>query len=187
MNRRALLPFVLCLGSVAVADAAGVRRPPARRPAAPSSSAAPAPALTAAEAQAVVDAHDAVRAQVGVGPLTWDANLAKAAQQYVQTLTASCTIAHSNLPYGENLAAWTGAGPPAKAVTLWAQEKASYGGGGGPYAGSSDGAGHYTQVVWRATTRVGCGRVTCTRQGMQWTLVACEYDPRGNVLGEPVY
>ena len=48
-------------------------------------------------------------------------------------------------------------------------------------------SGHYTQVIWAATTRVGCGRVTCTRQSQQWTLVVCNYSPRGNVLGQPVY
>jgi hypothetical protein len=37
--------------------------------------------------------------------------------------------------------------------------------------------GHFTQVVWRATTHVGCGTASCT--GL--VLWVCNYDPPGNV------
>lgn len=41
--------------------------------------------------------------------------------------------------------------------------------------------GHFTQLVWKGTTTVGCGSRLCGSRG--WYLV-CEYWPRGNVVGE---
>lgn len=41
--------------------------------------------------------------------------------------------------------------------------------------------GHFTQLVWKNTTTVGCGSRLCGERG--WYLV-CEYWPRGNVIGE---
>jgi pathogenesis-related protein 1 len=143
--------------------------------------------LSAADQQALVSAHNTARAVVGAPPLAWNAALATYAQNHLKTLVPACALAHSGGPHGENLASWTGAAAVTQAVTLWVAEKAQYQGAGGPYQGPSDGAGHYTQVVWGATTTVGCARTTCTKNAMSWTLLSCNYAPRGNVLGQPVY
>lgn len=145
-------------------------------------------ALTAAEARSMVEAHNAVRTQVGVGPVIWDATAADFAQRYVSTLAGTCDLRHSaGSGYGENLAAWTGDAPPTQAVAQWAEEKSSYRGGGGPFRNSDMVAGHYTQVVWRATTHVGCGRTSCSKDGFTWTLLSCNYSPPGNMLGARTY
>lgn len=47
--------------------------------------------------------------------------------------------------------------------------------------GFSEETGHFTQLVWKTTTTVGCGRKLCGTRG--W-FVVCEYWPRGNVGGE---
>jgi hypothetical protein len=39
--------------------------------------------------------------------------------------------------------------------------------------------GHFTQVVWKASRALGCGRATC--KGLD--LWVCQYDPPGNVMG----
>jgi pathogenesis-related protein 1 len=148
--------------------APGVVRPAAARVAPPSKNSAPA--VSAADQQALVAAHNTARAVVGAPPLAWNPALATYGGAY-----------------GENLASWTGAAPVTQAVTLRAAEKAQYQGAGGPCQGPSDGAGHYTQVIWGATTTVGCARATCTKNGTSWVLVAFNYAPRGNVLGQPVY
>lgn len=136
----------------------------------------------------MVEAHNSVRAQVGVGPLAWDAAAADFAQRYVSTLAASCDLRHSaSSGYGENLAAWTSNAPPTQAVAQWAEEKASYRGGGGPFRDADMVAGHYTQVVWRATTHVGCGRTGCAKDGFTWTLLSCNYSPPGNMMGARTY
>nr|GMD02701.1 pathogenesis-related protein 1A-like [Ipomoea batatas] len=62
--------------------------------------------------QDYLDAHNAARAAVGVGPMTWDASAAAYAQNYANIRSGDCSLTHSNsfqFGYGENLAA--GGGP----------------------------------------------------------------------------
>jgi len=40
--------------------------------------------------------------------------------------------------------------------------------------------GHFTQVVWRGTREVGCGKSQCN--GLDVWI--CQYDPPGNVEGQ---
>jgi hypothetical protein len=41
--------------------------------------------------------------------------------------------------------------------------------------------GHFTQVIWQATTHIGCASANCPdNQGRLGTLWVCEYDPPGN-------
>ncbi|KAF5731874.1 pathogenesis-related protein 1-like [Tripterygium wilfordii] len=66
-------------------------------------------------------------------------------------------------------------------VNLWVAEKANY-----DYESNSCNGvcGHYTQVVWRKSVRLGCARVGCDNGG---TFVICSYDPPGNYNGELPY
>jgi uncharacterized protein YkwD len=59
-------------------------------------------------------------------------------------------------PTGENLAA--GYANASNAVDAWADERTAYDFNN---PGFSESTGHFTQVVWKATTTVGCGRVDC--------------------------
>nr|ALA23464.1 cap-4 [Haemonchus contortus] len=45
------------------------------------------------------------------------------------------------------------------------------------------GVGHYSQVVWQWSNKVGCAVVWCK----DMTLVGCEYAPAGNYLGSLIY
>ena len=49
---------------------------------------------------------------------------------------------------------------------------------------NASGCGHYTQVIWRNTQRVGCGVAVCPNGAEIWT---CNYDPPGNYLGQNPY
>ena len=51
----------------------------------------------------------------------------------------------------------------------------------------SDGCGHYTQVVWRKSTKIGCGVTTCGSGFNMQTEVICNYAPAGNFRGENPY
>ena len=43
--------------------------------------------------------------------------------------------------------------------------------------------GHYTQVVWAKTTKLGCGYIY---QNAKHTVV-CNYNPAGNFISQPIY
>lgn len=142
--------------------------------ASPSKSAAPP-----AEAQAFVDAHNRVRAQHCAKPLAWSDKLAQIAQRWANALRdKGCAFGHSGGSTGENLAAGTSGTLDAESVVkMWYDEVASY---KFPNGGFSMQTGHFTQVVWRGTTAVGCGRSRC--KGMD--IFVCEYDPPGNWEGQ---
>ncbi len=50
--------------------------------------------------------------------------------------------------------------------------------------------GHFTQMVWKATKQLGCGRAECTTNSPfgtddTWHLVVCRYAPPGNMMSFP--
>ena len=140
-------------------------------------------------AQAFVDAHNAARGRAEPTPepalpdLVWDEDLAAIATDWA----AGCVFEHSTGETGENLAAYSDEVEPNVIVDGWFSEIADY-----DYATNTcaDGAacGHYTQVVWRDTLRVGCAVQSCTLDGFgRGDLWVCEYDPAGNWVGELPY
>jgi uncharacterized protein YkwD len=126
-----------------------------------------------------VDAHNRFRSRHCAGALTWSAKLAEVAQRWANTLRdRGCQFEHSGGNYGENLAAGTkGTLDPGSVVKMWYDEIAKY---RFPDGGFSMETGHFTQVVWRGTQRVGCGHSQC--KGMDFYV--CEYDPPGNWEGQ---
>ena len=125
-----------------------------------------------------VAAHNEYRKKHCAPPLTWSAELAKAAQAWADHLKkADCAFEHSRTRYGENLAGGTsGALDPASSVEMWYREVDKYDFKRG---GFSMDTGHFTQLVWAATQHVGCGMTTC--KGLD--IIVCNYDPPGNVEG----
>jgi pathogenesis-related protein 1 len=125
--------------------------------------------------------------------MTWSPDIAKIAQAYADTLASQgCNLVHSHVAgYGENLAEFGGkAATPADVVAGWASEGACYTYGpisqndSCPCTPSSGGAcGHYTQLVWRGTTELGCGVATCPGKEV-WV---CNYKPPGNYIGQKPY
>jgi hypothetical protein len=131
------------------------------------------------EADALVRAHNSVRAKHCAPPLTWSHKIAESAQKWANTLRERhCMLGHSGGAYGENLAAGTQGTLNAEAVVaMWYDEIKHFSFRSG---GFSMKTGHFTQVVWRGTQRVGCGQSRCS--GMD--IWVCQYDPPGNVEGE---
>jgi uncharacterized protein YkwD len=156
---------------------------PAEEPSAPRAD-PPAPPVTptsgvSGEAQQLLEHHNRYRAQHCAQPLTWSPKLAQAAQLWANTLKAKdCAFEHSGGPTGENLAAGTTGALDAKAtVAMWYDEIKGY---SFQQPGFSMQTGHFTQVVWRGTTSVGCGKTQC--KGLD--VWVCEYDPPGNWEGQ---
>lgn len=141
--------------------------------------------MTAADIRAITAYHNKVRADVGVGPLQWSEELARYAQQWADHLAAaSCSMAHrTQHRYGENLFQGTaGHYTAVDAAKAWETEKKDYAGGVLTEANWQR-AGHYTQMVWRDTTTLGCGQSTCNLT----LIVACNYAPPGNYIGRRPY
>jgi len=130
-------------------------------------------------------AHNAWRKKVNVAPLKWSESLAGIAQAWADTLrTEGCRMEHRPAgAYGENLA-WAGGQrlTPEEVLELWGREAAFY-----DHDANSCRAGksclHYTQVVWRNTTEVGCAVARCEDSEV-WV---CNYAPPGNWAGEKPY
>ncbi len=152
--------------------------------------------------------QNAVRDGLGLPALTWDDDLAVQAQDWADHLaTTSCgTISHREPnSYGENIAAFGSSQNPvsdqAQAVEGWAAEVSCWTFGefmsGQPGSDSCDmactdamnssGCGHYTQLVWRDTQRVGCGVATCSNGAYDVDVWVCNYDPQGNIIGQEPY
>ncbi len=143
--------------------------------------------LTSDQIQAILDAHNSYRAQVGVPPLQWSDSLAASSQNWANQLAAMGTLVHSRGPYGENLADGTaGDFSVTQLVDIWGNEKQFFQAGTFPNVSSTgnwDDVGHYTQVVWRNTTQVGGALAT----GHGLDFLVCQYLPEGNVTGEAVF
>jgi pathogenesis-related protein 1 len=69
-------------------------------------------------------------------------------------------------------------------VDAWGGEMKDY-----TYAQNSCAAGkvcgHYTQVVWKNTTTIGCGMAICDNPKNQ--IWVCQYLPSGNWVGQKPY
>lgn len=133
--------------------------------------------------------HNAERAQVVARPLVWDEQLASDAAAYARELDERYgRLVHSDHAsrwgQGENL--WMGTSNRYSVYRMfggWAGEKRFFHPGVFPDVGRNGdwkAVGHYTQVVWPGTQRVGCG----IHQGAKWDYLVCRYLPAGNVRGE---
>ena len=132
--------------------------------------------------EAMVAAHNRVRTRLGVPSLVWSERLAEIAQQWAVRLAATGAFhPDPHTSFGQNLFEIAGGhATPEQVVDAWASEARNY-----DYRTNTCQArcGHYTQLVWRNTRRVGCGMAR--RSNIE--IWVCDYDPPGNVLGEKPY
>jgi hypothetical protein len=117
--------------------------------------------ISADEQSALVDAHNQWRSRFNSPGLVWDGGLATLAQDWADQLAASGQFDHlPNNQFGENIFMGTSGAFPANAVVDdWGSEQANY---DIPSLTCAPGAvcGHFTQLVWSKTARVGCGKAT---------------------------
>ncbi|XP_014393966.1 PREDICTED: peptidase inhibitor 16 isoform X2 [Myotis brandtii] len=150
----------------------------------------PAGALSDEERRTMVDLHNLYRAQASppaanMLQMRWDAELAAFAKAYAQ----QCVWGHNKERgrRGENLFAITDEGMDVPlAVEQWHMEREYYNFSAATCEPGQM-CGHYCQVVWAKTDRIGCGSHFCEKlQGVEETnvhLLVCNYEPPGNVRG----
>ncbi len=147
-----------------------------------------------AELAGIVDAHNAVRRMVqtspALGDLVWDDTLAATARAWVAMCrdqdAPTGLIDHNpnrGQNVGENVFGSSGGATGDQAVASWAGERSNY-----DYSTNTCNGicGHYTQIVWRSTTNVGCAIGSCA--GLTFgTSIVCDYSPAGNVGSQKPY
>ena len=138
----------------------------------------------------IVSLHNQLRYAAGVQPIIWDRGLAAAADAYAAQLARTGRWGHSpqaSRPgQGENLWMGTrGAFSVDEMVGAWASEGRLFRRGSFPAvsrSGNWEDVGHYTQMIWPGSTRVGCA----IRSSHSNDYLVCRYSPAGNVFGAPV-
>lgn len=150
----------------------------------------PTPASARVFPQRMLALHNAARAKAGVPLLRWDDGLGRQAAQYAVELALTHRFQHataaSRRGAGENLWMGTrGAFSVEAMVGNWEAERRDFAAGIFPRVsrrGSWHGVGHYTQMIWPGTQRVGCALATNA-----WAdYLVCRYFPAGNVMGAPL-
>jgi pathogenesis-related protein 1 len=146
------------------------------------------------DSERMLSAHNEVRSAVGVGPVRWSAPLAISASRWAEHLAQhpGCIVRHSGP--GENIywaspLHWSDGRRERQrlseddVVSSWAAERAFYDLGENTCRKGKI-CGHYTQVVWRDTTEIGCAMSFCSNQSQIWV---CHYRPFGNLIGRKPY
>uniref|UniRef100_A0A8C4WXS1 SCP domain-containing protein n=1 Tax=Eptatretus burgeri TaxID=7764 RepID=A0A8C4WXS1_EPTBU len=162
--------------------------------------AAAAKALTSQEIESIIDSHNELRSSVSPNAtdmmyMGWDCDLENIAKAW----SKKCTILHNDgrsvhpvFKYvGENIfAGGKSTYNFPTAVNVWFNEQKHY----NYNSDSCDPGkvcGHYTQVVWAKTYRVGCARNYCPNGINNFvpsgTVIVCNYGPGGNVKGSQPY
>eukprot|EP01060_Flectonema_neradi_P034215 TRINITY_DN593_c2_g1_i1.p1 TRINITY_DN593_c2_g1~~TRINITY_DN593_c2_g1_i1.p1 ORF type:complete len:462 (+),score=89.31 TRINITY_DN593_c2_g1_i1:63-1388(+) len=148
-------------------------------------------ALAQWQKDSLIQIHNSFRSYHGACPLTYDdtiADYALTSSGFQQTCTTG-TLKHNNPPQysggklGENLAMSGGTKDvhnfdPADSVMNWyCDEEPCW-----SYASSSesDTTGHFTQVVWKESTKVGCGLCQIGTGSLMNVYLICNYEAAGN-------
>lgn len=155
----------------------------------PSGTTAPSK-ISAAEQDTILRIHNQARAATNaspsLGPLTWDSSLANGAQGWADIIGPSkhseCHSGAQGSGQGENIADF---GTVGAGVQYWYNEKAQYTyptpvAAGTPYL-------HYTQMAWRDTQRIGCGKAPSAKYWPSNIVLVCRYSPAGNFWGRAPY
>ncbi|KAH7419806.1 CAP domain-containing protein [Cadophora sp. MPI-SDFR-AT-0126] len=141
----------------------------------------------------VVDDHNFFQVQHGSNPLSWSDRLAKSSSDWID----KCRFEHSKTPgVSENLA--LGYSRVLDAINAWALERVEYNFDSPGFGMTTS---HFTQMVWKGTTEVGCAKKQCRERSLlrnidmankekeiqdfadgrpSWYVV-CQYQSPGNV------
>ena len=170
--------------------------------------------LTESEKAAALDLHNKLRSKVALGQeargttgpqppaadmrqLAWDDELAVVAQRWAE----QCSFGHdqernvARFKVGQNVYEAGSFGRPSEGAastiraglnSFFDEVKLFSSRGVDRYAFSS-GTGHYTQMVWAKTDRLGCGYVSYKSGRFDKKYLVCNYGESGNFIGSKMY
>ena len=131
-----------------------------------------------------------IRAEVNVPPVEWDCSLSEGSQKWAEKLAKSGQLFHSNPEgkYGENLYMYMsfGMAPNATlkdAIISWYSEKKNFIYGKSGWCKEGTVCGHYTQLIWKDTKKIGCGKAVNGNE----IYIVCRFYPAGNWIGKQPY
>ena len=112
-------------------------------------------------------------------------------QSCVNQLGSTCTFGDctsgQNAYMTWNSAPGSAAPTVCDAVTAWYNEVKDYAFTPTPYSDNKanfDAIGHFTQLVWGASTSMGCATASSGCNGNANWYIVCDYSPAGNVVGD---
>jgi len=132
----------------------------------------------AEDKDALLQKHNVFRCMHGVPALEWDDAVAASAQAWADRGIYD----HSETEYGENIAWGSPTQSAAAAVANWYSE-VDLTAPRGLVKDWTYAVGHYTQVVWKGTAKLGCGKGRAQEDGSLGDLWVCQYSPSGNMRG----
>lgn len=154
----------------------------------PSQSSSSVSSTTANLQNDMLAVHNKYRSALGIPSLTWSTTLATDAQGWADYLASSGKFEHSSgTNQGENL--WKGTAGAFSYTTMaeaWASERQYFKYGVFPdvsTTGNWAAVGHYTQMIWKNTTQIGCA----VGRGGGYDVLVCRYSPPGNYTGQYPY
>lgn len=154
-----------------------------------------APSAASSYQESILHYHNLHRSDHSASGLTWSDDLAGAAN----TLATRCEYGHDTSivsasgDYGQNIAYGYDAdlvGEKVISEMMYTDEApyfASLYGEADPDMTNFEKWGHFTQIVWKATTQVGCATVSCSdlkNVGGPAPYTVCNYGSPGNYAGE---
>ncbi|KAJ7972482.1 Pathogenesis-related protein 1 [Quillaja saponaria] len=135
--------------------------------------------------QEFLDAHNKVRLEYNLPLFTWDEKLESYARDWATNRYFDCAVKHSgkpgmygDRPYGESIYWSYWPHSPARIVNSLFKEREDYDFNTNTCKPGKM-CGHFTQIIWRDSRRLGCFRQKCHGNGGY--IVVCEYDPKGNI------
>lgn len=147
----------------------------------------------------VVAHHNVHRSNHSASALSWDADLAATAA----SIAATCIYEHNTTAngggYGQNIAAGVASDNVSAVISdLFYNGEVNYFDGlygeADPDMTNFEDWGHFSQIVWKDTTAVGCATYDCSSSGLANTggdvspyFTVCNYSPAGKCLLFHVY
>ena len=176
---------VLCIVFCSTSALAQKRRAPIRQPPPKEAPATlvkncPGSGLSDAEVADLLAGHNKERQKVGTPPLRWDCTVGALAAGWAKKGTPG----PSGTDLGENIFVASDADAKVtRAIDQWEDEAHHWKNKTGACE-SGKACTHYTQMVWRSTTKIGCA-INRNLSGRWKLMLVCNYDPEA--LSGPAY